>query len=58
MGLGYMSKYLNRSDSETEAGVISKNLRPTEIDWVEAGVVSPVVRHQYECGKCLELFLS
>jgi hypothetical protein len=29
--------------------------RPPKVDWVEAGVVSPVVREQHRCGKCPEL---
>ncbi|KQK21159.1 hypothetical protein BRADI_1g59040v3 [Brachypodium distachyon] len=29
-----------------------KNLHPSKIDWVEAGVVSPVVRNQNDCGSC------
>ncbi|KAM0856114.1 hypothetical protein ACQ4PT_049308 [Festuca glaucescens] len=29
-----------------------RSLRPSKIDWVEAGVVSPIVRNQYACGCC------
>ncbi|XP_047083239.1 ervatamin-B-like [Lolium rigidum] len=29
-----------------------KYARPSQIDWVEAGVVSPVVRSQKDCGCC------
>ncbi|XBH96858.1 hypothetical protein VPH35_087165 [Triticum aestivum] len=29
-----------------------KSTRPSRIDWVEAGVVSPVVRNQKSCGCC------
>ncbi|KAM0856124.1 hypothetical protein ACQ4PT_049317 [Festuca glaucescens] len=31
---------------------MKKNARPSKIDWVEAGVVSPVVRKQNDCGCC------
>ena len=30
-------------------------IAPSEIDWVEAGVVSPIVRKQQNCGECLEI---
>ena len=28
---------------------------PSEIDWVEAGAVSPIVREQKNCGECLKI---
>lgn len=31
--------------------------RPSQIDWVEAGVVTRAVRNQKNCGKCHELIL-
>jgi hypothetical protein len=35
-----------------------RSVRPSKIDWVETGVVSPVVRNQYGCGKCLGSIIS
>jgi hypothetical protein len=62
VGLVYISTNLHQKDIHwVEPSVVSKNLhqpqigRPLEIDWVEAGAVSPVVRKQNKCGKCLGL---
>jgi hypothetical protein len=49
LGLWYMKK--------VEEHAAEKSTRPSKIDWVEAGVVSRVVRKQNGCGKCLELIL-
>ncbi|XP_044378489.1 senescence-specific cysteine protease SAG39-like [Triticum aestivum] len=44
LGLWYMKKIEERA--------AEKSARPSKIDWVEAGVVSPVVRNQKGCGCC------
>nr|XP_020177076.1 ervatamin-B-like [Aegilops tauschii subsp. strangulata] len=43
LGLWYMKKVEEHAEKST---------RPSRIDWVEAGVVSPVVRNQKSCGCC------
>ena len=35
-----------------------RSLRRSKVDWVEAGVVSPVVRKQKHCGNCIGLNYS
>uniref|UniRef100_N1QXW2 Thiol protease SEN102 n=1 Tax=Aegilops tauschii TaxID=37682 RepID=N1QXW2_AEGTA len=34
------------------AELAERAARPSKVDWVEAGVVSPVVRNQKDCGSC------